>query len=358
MSAEVAAAAIELALGLDPNGLELSLFGGEPLLAREFVEAVTELARRRLHEVAPSANLFIHLHTNATLVDEPWLDFVRRQPSINAFVSLDGPANVHDRHRRMNSQLGSHARARQGILALSQAGARIHALGVVNPDTARDLGVVMREFLELPLFRAQLAPNLRAAWDQAALGNLRQGLSEAMALWANEFRLGRAFHFEPFSSKILSHLHAAMPCPSRCQLLAKELVVAPSGRLYPCGELVGEDTAGAFVVGDVFRGIDREKLARLSAQKNRIEVTCRSCALFDRCASSCGCKHVALTGRLGEATSTLCDLEQLFIEAADELATRLSAEGCLAFEQFFYRNRWLVPGGKALLRRRSSPRVS
>jgi radical SAM protein with 4Fe4S-binding SPASM domain len=103
---------------------------------------------------------------------------------------------------------------------------------------------------------------------------------------------------------------------------------------------VGEDEDPTFSVGHLDTGVDEEKLSRMRAEKERIEVDCADCELRARCSSSCGCKHVALTGEYGRVTSTLCDTEAAFIEAADALAETLYAEGCEAFLDFFYRKRW------------------
>jgi uncharacterized protein len=355
MPLDVARAAIELVLSRDPTGLELSFFGGEPLLHVGWLEEVTELAQQRLAARSPEGAFVVHLNTNASLVDERVLRYVRSQRAINAFVSLDGPAEVHDRHRVDARGRGSYEEVREGLVKLADAGARVVVMGVVNPDTAGALGAVMKEFLGLPVVRAHLTCNLHRTWDGAALGALRQGMVDAMALWGDHFRAGHCFVLEPFTTKILTHLHGAIPCHRRCQLGAHELVVAPSGRIYPCGEMVGDDQNHDLAVGDVYSGLYQDKLSTLAAAKSRIEETCAPCALRARCASSCGCKHLALTGELGRVTEGLCNLEEAIIDAADALASTLYAEECRAFLRLFYETRWQVAAGPRLIRLRRGP---
>lgn len=355
MPRDVAERAIELALARDPTGLELSFFGGEPLLHMGLIERATDYAQRRLHELSPGATLVVHLNTNATLVSDRTEAFVKQCQAINAFVSIDGSSRDHDRHRLDVAGRGSHSAVKQGLLRLSAAGARVIALAVVNPDTAANLGVTALELFSLPVARAHVNCNLRASWDDAALHALRAGLRAAGGVWAQAFREGRIIHFEPFTTKILSHLHAAMPCAGRCQLGAQELVVAPSGRLYPCGELVGADDDTRHVIGDIDNGLSVDKLRELRAAKDRVEVTCEACALRERCSSGCGCKHVALTGNFGEITSTLCEIESAIVEAADEVAETLYRENCEAFLEFFYRRQWIVKPETELVQVRRKP---
>jgi uncharacterized protein len=356
MTRTTAERAIDFALDRDKTCLDLSFFGGEPLLRIELLEYASAYAERRLRELNPLGKVYVHLTTNATLVDARVEDFVRRHPVTNVFVSLDGPAHIHDRHRINTKGQGSHASVREGVARLVEAGANIIPLAVVNPDTAGLLGEVTQELVSLPVNRAQLTCNLRATWDDSSLEALRIGSLAAAHVWGDQFRAGRCLQLDPFTMKVLSHLHGATPCPSRCQLEAHEYIVAPSGRIYNCGEIVGEDDDERFVIGDLDSGIWFDKLKTLRDAKNRIRETCEPCALHNRCASNCGCRQIALTNTLGHVTETFCEIEEAFISAADTIAEKLYREGCPAFTQFFYRERWVpnTPEGLAQLRRSAS----
>jgi uncharacterized protein len=230
-----------------------------------------------------------------------WSAFVNSYHSY-AYVSLDGPSIVHDRHRLTVAGTGSHAQVRVGLLRLAEAGTKVGVVSVLNPDTAHLASAIAEEVLSLPVLRANVVCNLRAQWDDAALETLRSRLLAAMEPWKRAFRADKALHFEPFTSKILTHLHAAMPCVSRCRFRGDDLTVAPSGRLYTCGERVGDDHDLTYAIGSLETGIDEAKLALFREQKERIEVHCQDCELRERCSSSCGCRHLALTGAYGKVT--------------------------------------------------------
>jgi len=340
MSQQTVRQAIDFALRRDSAGLILSFFGGEPLLHVDLMQTAATYARSQLAQACPTARLALRLNTNATLVDDRVEEFVRGYSPTTAFVSLDGPAAVHDRHRVDVLGRGSHERVRRGIERLHAAGAHVVVLSVVNPDTALALGSTTEELLSLPVARAHLACNLRANWDDAAITRLRAGARDAALRWRDAFVAGKIVHFEPFTTKILSHLHAAMPCGSRCQFAVEELVVAPSGHLFTCGELVGDDSDERFVIGTLDTGIDEAKLEAMRLARGRVEPVCEGCPIRERCSSSCGCKHVALTGQLGGVTDTLCNTEAAFIEAADRVAEELYHAQNEPFLEFFYRRRW------------------
>jgi uncharacterized protein len=221
-------------------------------------------------------------------------------------------------------------------------------LAVIGTASASALGRVLEELLPLGAQAIHLAPNYRDLWQPRAIADLREGLAAAAEVWMAEFRAGRACAVEPLHTKILTHLKGGIPCPSRCLLGGDEFTVAPSGRIYPCAQMVEEDQREELVIGHVDTGFDWDRIRRLAAQKERVEETCAPCALRDRCQSHCGCRHLALSGELGKITGVLCEVEAALVEAADRLAETLFQERCPAFLDYYYRRPWVPKHGSQL----------
>ena len=161
-------------------------------------------------------------------------------------------------------------------------------------------------------------------------------------------RAGRLCVVTPAHGRSLTPLQGGLPCAARCVLGAGELTVAPSGTRDPCAQMVGEDDRDELCIGHVDSGVDQQVVARLQAAKDRVEETCAPCALRTRCQSQCGCRHIGLTGRLGQITETLCDIESAMIDEADRVAEILVAERCPTFVDHFYRRNWHAAQGSAL----------
>lgn len=355
MLEETAKRAIDFALAQHPDTFSLSFFGGEPLLNPETLKFAVHYASEQLAALLPKVPWIVILSTNATLIDDALVGELRRLPNadgLRVHVSLDGPEAVHDAHRRAWNGSGSHAAVKRGIARLKEHHIPILPVATIHPDTAAHLGDIARELVSVAEKRALLSFNLRATWDAPALADLRKGLGCAGQFWADCFREGHKITLEPLAGKILNHLHEGGACPGRCQMALEDIVVAPSGRIYPCGEMVGADTDHRLVIGDIENGFDRNQVARLLAQKSRVEQTCADCGLRSRCDSACACRHLALTGTLGEITESLCNLEEALVEAADNVAETLWAEQCEAFLHTFYRTQWQLIPGAALLRPR------
>ena len=360
MSIEVVRDAIRLALGSARDGLEVSFFGGEPLLHPAFLAEAVELCEAEVRRVAPALPLTFVMNTNGTLLDDEAIALMSpaagRRFVVN--LSVDGPPEVHDRVRLTAGGKGTFATVAEGARRLAAEGIPFQVLSVVTPAGARELGRTVETVLGLAPRKAQLSVDYRAAWDEAAIDDLRVGLEGAGDAWMRLFRAGKALPLNPMHGKILAHLHGGMPCASRCVLGNGEMTVTPKGRIYPCAQMVGEDRDEdpSLVIGHVSSGIDPAQVGRLMAAKERIDETCGDCQLRDRCQSHCGCRHVALTGELGMVTAALCETEAAFIDEADRVAETLFAEKCPSFMAFYYQRSWAPTAGSRLITlRRGAP---
>lgn len=74
------------------------------------------------------------VQTNAVLINDAWCDFFARH-SVRVGVSIDGPADLHDAHRRTRAGKGTHARVLEGMRCLRAHGIDFHAIAVVTPAT-------------------------------------------------------------------------------------------------------------------------------------------------------------------------------------------------------------------------------
>lgn len=362
MSDETMRRSIDLAVSRGPRHLDLGFFGGEPTVHPDFILAAIAYAEQAIAKATgPKPTLRFVLNTNATLLAEARsAELLRalRKPRLSAaFVSIDGAREVHDRHRVDAAGRGSFDRAIAGLGALRGAGVPFQIVAVASRETAPHLGETLETLLPLGATKLVVAPNFRDEWTERDIEGLRTGLRALGDRWIEVFRAAEpgatVLTVEPLHTKILSHLKGGMPCPSRCMLGADELAVAPSGRLYPCAQMVGEDDRDDLCIGDVVRGVDRAQVVAMQSVKEKVEDTCGTCALRDRCQSHCGCRQVALSGKLGEITAALCEIEGAMIAEADRVAEVLFEEQCPAFVDFYYRRPWAAAAGQLTQLRRA-----
>ncbi len=108
---------------------------GEPLTVPiAFYDAATACIHRVLERHGmPLDTISQSLQTNATVIDAAWCDcFIRND--IHVGVSMDGPAFLHDAHRRTRTGLGSHAASMRGIDWLNRRGIPFQVICVLTAD--------------------------------------------------------------------------------------------------------------------------------------------------------------------------------------------------------------------------------
>lgn len=120
--------------GLLADELTVVWHAGEPLvLPPIYYEAAFAAIADELQGVAVTHAM----QTNATLIDDGWCRFFARH-GVSLGISVDGPAVLHDRHRRTRSGTGTHARVLQSMRLLREHGVPFHAIAVVGADTLAD----------------------------------------------------------------------------------------------------------------------------------------------------------------------------------------------------------------------------
>ena len=140
---------LELALrrafecGLIRGRLEILWHSGEPLVVgREFYARATEtIARLRPAPV----EVVQFLQTNGMLIDERWCE-VFRASGMYLGVSLDGPEDIHDAHRKTRSGAGTFQQTMRGIDCLRSAGVPFSVLAVLTKQSLGATGRVLDFF--------------------------------------------------------------------------------------------------------------------------------------------------------------------------------------------------------------------
>ncbi|ODM73089.1 radical SAM protein [Bradyrhizobium elkanii] len=110
------------------------LHGGEPLLwgvdnFHRFAEACEGVTSRTGCEIP------IAVTTNGVLIDDGWLDCFEAR-NISVAISIDGPAHIHDAHRKTFQGTGTHAAVERAARMLVSRDIGVIALAVCNPAYA------------------------------------------------------------------------------------------------------------------------------------------------------------------------------------------------------------------------------
>jgi Arylsulfatase regulator (Fe-S oxidoreductase) len=147
MQEDILEAVIYKMLCLCPSRIHFSWHGGEPLLAGiGFYEKVVNFIEKYKK---PGQKIKNSIQTNGTLVDDSWIDFFQRNNFTVGF-SMDGPLEVHNKHRRYLNGRGTHKDILCNIQKLKKSNLEWGVLGVITSNLDSEL--IFNYFIENEIF--------------------------------------------------------------------------------------------------------------------------------------------------------------------------------------------------------------
>ena len=281
MSADTAQRAIDFAFSFNASKLQLGFFGGEPLIEWDLLQACTEQAE----ELAAQSGTTLQktVTTNGTLLTESRVDWFHEHGFYPA-LSLDGNRAMHDATRPFCDGRSSFDATLRGLRLLRLKFPEVEVIVVPDPGNVEHLADSVR-FLadEEQVLRISINPNFYTEWDEESLGIWRAAFEEIGDFYLARHRTGKPVAINFIDSKVITRLKNGYECRDRCNFGEREIAVAPSGRLYPCERLIGEDVDAAMSIGNVTDGFDEEKRENVLARRGNIDADCMGCEYRARC---------------------------------------------------------------------------
>lgn len=291
MPEEVALAAVDLVFrrsrGVDT--IQITFFGGEPLLNKPVLNSVIDYsqARGRAH----GKRVTYSITTNGTLIDDEIIGLIKRY-NFGLMISMDGPPDVHDAMRPMADGTGSFALAASKVKRLMRRRHMVTARTTVSRN-CMDLQRIV-EYLEdfgftrvglsycvgtsTELGEHDILPEDRPALDAE--------FDKQLDRWIERVKRGDPLRNDPcFASLRAIHKPEKTPAPMlQCGVCRGCTTVGVDGSLYPCHRYVGNAN---WVVGDVWRGVSAEKHEAYLRGYFTTKGKCESCWAVRWCGGMC-----------------------------------------------------------------------
>jgi uncharacterized protein len=323
MTRAIAFGAVDAALARAAH-VQVSFFGGEPMLAWELLVACAERARQR--GAADQKNVVLQMTTNGTLITRERAARLA-DLGIHVAVSLDGMAIAHDAGRPDKRGASSYEAVVEGIARLREAAVPFEIIAVVSPENVAHLARSIEHIAALGPRGISMNPAFERAWSDEAVATWGRELTRTAEFFAASWRSGKRVAIRGFDSKLASAAAGGRDPSSHCSVGRWNVAVAPSGNLYPCDRLVADDRSSRFVIGtlrgDVF---DLHPDTKLPA-RGPSDPACEGCEERYRCGASCACANIAETGEPHMPGGVQCWYEQTLAKLADEVGWALLREG-------------------------------
>ncbi len=328
MSAATARRAVDLLFETSTPGIpkSLSFFGGEPLLNSDVLKATTAYALE--HGKKANTDVRINITTNGTLMTSDIRDFIARHPEISLIISMDGGADIHDRHRKFADGTGSHAVVQRRLQALVAdtriAPQRYSVRGTFTQETCQ-LEQSLEAILDLGIRDVSLEPAItkgdRLEVTAGQLDTIRKAYLELARHLLDCIEQGRQFSFFHFKVA-MQRIAFVEPLYHQCSAGCGYLAVATEGALYPCHRLVGHPR---YSMGHVNRGVTHYQLRSVFANINvNGKPACGKCWAKYHCGGGCHAHAAQFNGNIYQPYAIECELMKMRLEIAAYLQTVLT----------------------------------
>ena len=103
-------------------------------------------AFRAIEALKLDVNVVHHFQTNGMLIDDAWCEFIKEY-DIRVGLSIDGPAELHDLHRKDRRGHGTHSTAMKGLRTLRDNDIPFHIIAVITHDSLSRVDEIFEFFL-------------------------------------------------------------------------------------------------------------------------------------------------------------------------------------------------------------------
>jgi len=320
--------------GNDVDEVNFNWHGGEPLVAGiGFFRRAMELQRR----YANGKRIENTIQTNATLVSPEWCDFFVENNFLVG-VSIDGPRDIHDAHRRDKGGKPTFDRIVAAIGMMASRGVEFNTLSTVNASSEERGGEVYRFLRGLGSRFMQFLPVLEHTRPGPGGRDVIVPPSvegAALAPWSVSARGFGRFMCDVFDEWVIADVGnryvqlfdvalaqwVGLP-PSLCafgETCGDALVVEHNGDVYSCDHFVYPE----FRLGNI---ADRALSAMLDSRgqfrfgidkRNALPGECMRCKWQFACRGECP-KHRFDTDSNGESgLNALCEGYRMFFSHVD-----------------------------------------
>jgi len=298
--------------------LDITFFGGEPLLEKEHIFYITD----RLGAEAPSLPTNYRLSTNGSLLTEALMQGLM-QRRIFVSLSLDGPPQVHDAHRPQAGGQSSSAQAIRGAKILLRHNPCASVTCVVSPDIASDLANSVDYLYELGFRYILTTLDFSADWQVSDFRNLKRAYQSLAKWYESKMMAQERFYLSYFDERIRTRTYKPIHAHERCHIGGRQFSIGPDGALYPCIQFVTTEGRPEYMIGHVQHGFNEACQRHLTQRSERPKPECQACALESRCSKWCSCINFMSTGSIEKASPIVCYNERILMEIVDRTADRL-----------------------------------
>lgn len=267
--------------------LNIRFHGGEPLLAYDIIQYF-------YNKLKGNRNVNTYgLTTNGLLLNDEKIEFLCNTMD-DLSLSIDGGKEINDLNRKLINGIGSYDIIIPLYKKVLEKKPFTRARMTITPDTVYKLFDSVTELLEIG-FRV-IAIAIDIFNDNWNAQHKQYYLKEAEKLFYI-YHENPQYHISIIDKNNIKKL---APCGGGYN----SLHIVPNGDFYPCSFTV-ED--GRFKIGNIYKGINQNKVTEISDYSNIINPECNGCTMYNFCTGTqCKIINKLLTDDYNKPSYTTC----------------------------------------------------
>lgn len=318
--------------------LEISFFGGEPLLNLPVIVHTVGYAKEQARKHGKVIRF--HVTTNGTVLTPEIISFLK-QNNFSIILSLDGPKEVQDSIRRFPNGKGSYDVVVQNLKKLLAEREAFRHLTIRSTFTHKNIDIenLMMHLASIGCDSISVEPAFISPGNPLDIQREdMNGLLGHYDILANEYLKemvnGRYFSFFHIK-QMMDHVHRKRPKITQCGASVGYVAIGADGKIYPCHKFVGKNE---FLIGDVFMGITNKTLQETFESAHvRNKSKCMACWARYICGGACHYLAILYNDDIKEPYNLECEMTKHRIELGLHLYCSLRSENP-SMHQFLYGN--------------------
>ena len=311
----------------------ISFFGGEPMLRyEEFIIPLLEWADSNVH-LPEGYQISWGMTTNGTLLTKEVLRYLAMRKDFSILFSCDGDKNIQDIHRKTITGEGSFDKINKIIPDLLHYYPKVVFRSTITPDTvsylydsylfARNQGFLNYFFM----------PNCKQEWPKEAIIELGYQMSNiGYTMYQDIINNRFVCNYTDLLRVIIHQIINPPNKPSKisfrsCGFGTSSVGISTNGLITGCQERNTFDENDIFYIGDIYKGINKEKHLKLLNDFIDVEPTrynknikCENCILKDHCSSRiCASTNYDATTCICQANNITCSWQILIYQIGKAL---------------------------------------
>lgn len=293
------------------KNVEIDFFGGEPLLNWDVVKETIEYGYKVAKE--NGKRIRFSLTTNGALINDDRLNFLIEN-SVSLIISLDGPKEINDIHRKLDNERGTFDLIFEKIKKIKNY--KGYYIRGTFTNKTKEIFKSALFFYENGFKNISLEPVILEEENPLCLKE--KDIEDVMLEYE---KLGKYIYEEKLKGNLLNfyHFHVDLsegPCLGKmsfgCGAGVEYLAVDSKGDLYPCHFLKEFEE---FKMGNVFDGIDKDKKNYfIEINKLDSKEKCKSCWAKYLCGGGCIAHFYFLNKDPNIPREEFCELQKKRLE--------------------------------------------